>query len=99
MSDARLTLLEAITTRRIVAALYNGTTIRLAPHLMFQRHGDLFVSALNLGKTWRSDEEPRLGQFKLAGLNDAVLLDETFEPLDGFLPETPREDDVLVLAV
>lgn len=99
MSDNRLTLFEAISRKRIVEALYNGATIRLAPHLMFERHGDLFVSALNLGKTWRSDEEPRLGQFKLAGLNETVLLDETFEPLEGFKPETPREDDVLVLAV
>ncbi|MFM5948843.1 MAG: hypothetical protein ACKOPM_06385 [Novosphingobium sp.] len=99
MSDARLTLFEAISTKRTVEALYNGTTIRIAPHLMFERHGDLFVSALNLGKTWRSDEAPRLGQFKLAGLNDTALLDETFEPVEGFKPAPPRADDVLILAV
>jgi hypothetical protein len=99
MSENRLTLFEAISRKRIVEALYNGATIRVAPHLMFERHGDLFISALNLGKTWRSDEEPRLGQFKLAGLNETVLLDETFEPLDGFKPAPPRADDVLILAV
>ncbi|HCF25422.1 MULTISPECIES: hypothetical protein [unclassified Novosphingobium] len=99
MSDNRLTLFEAISRKRIVEALYNGATIRLAPHLIFERHGDLFVSALNLGKTWRSDEEPRLGQFKLAGLNETVLQEDSFEPLAGFKPETPRADDVLILAV
>ena len=99
MSDARLTLFEAISTKRTVEALYNGATIRLAPHLMFERHGDLFVSALNLGKTWRSDEEPRLGQFKLAGLSETALLNQTFEPIEGFKPTPPRLDDVLILAI
>lgn len=99
MSDNRLVLFEAISRKRIVEAQYNGITIRLAPHLMFERHGDLFVSALNLGKVWRSDEEPRLGQFKLAGLGNAALLDEPFEPLATFKPAAPRADDVLILAV
>ena len=75
MSDPRLTLMEAISRKLNVEAQYNGATIRFSPHLMFERHGDLFVSALNLGKVWRSDEEPRLGQFKLAGLSQAKLLD------------------------
>ncbi|MFP5396251.1 MAG: hypothetical protein ACLGHF_08830 [Alphaproteobacteria bacterium] len=99
MSDARLTLLEAITRRILVEAQYNGATIRLAPHLMFERHGDLFVAALNLGKSWRSDEEPRLGQFKLAGLTSCTLTGEGFSPLPGFEPALPRAEDVLVLAV
>ena len=99
MNDPRLTLMEAISRKLNVEAQYNGATIRFSPHLMFERHGDLFVSALNLGKVWRSDEEPRLGQFKLAGLSQAKLLDAEFEPLDGFKPEVPREGDVMVLAV
>jgi hypothetical protein len=94
-----MTMLEAISRKKTVEALYNGAVIRLAPHLMFERHGDLFVSALNLGKVWRSDEEPRLGQFKLAGLGNAALLEEAFEPLPTFEPAAPRADDVLVLAV
>jgi hypothetical protein len=99
MSDPRLTLMEAISRKLKVEAQYNGATIQLSPHLMFERHGDLFVSALNLGKVWRSDEEPRLGQFKLAGLSDAKLLGEAFEPIDGFKPEVPRAGDVMILAV
>ncbi len=99
MSDSRLTLMEAISRKLKVEAQYNGATIKLAPHLMFERHGDLFVSALNYGKVWRSDEEPRLGQFKLAGLSEAMLLSEEFEPLPNFKPVVPRESDVMVLAV
>lgn len=99
MTDTRMTLLEAIARRRRVTALYNGTTLDLAPHLMFERHGDLFVSALNINKKWRSDEEPRLGNFKLIGLAEAAVLDEEFEPLPSFVPKPPHDDAILVLAV
>ncbi|MFT4053438.1 MAG: hypothetical protein QM681_02945 [Novosphingobium sp.] len=98
MSDSRLTIMEAITTRRFVQARYNGAVIRLAPHLMFERRGDLFISALNPEKGWRSDEEPRLGQFKLAGLADTQLTSESFELLPSFEGSTPREDDVAILS-
>ena len=99
MNDTRMTLLEAIARRRRVTAQYNGTTLNLAPHLMFERHGDLFVSALNIDKKWRSDEEPRLGNFKLMGLGSAAVLDEDFEPIPSFEPKPPHDDAILVLAV
>ncbi|MFK4874548.1 MULTISPECIES: hypothetical protein [unclassified Novosphingobium] len=99
MIDTRLSLMEAISLRKTVNARYNGGIIKLAPHLMFERHGDLFVSALNLTKAWRSPEERRLGQFKLAGLEVTELLDEVFEPLPDFEAAPPRSDDTLLLAV
>ncbi|WP_309623434.1 hypothetical protein [Novosphingobium sp.] len=99
MTNASLTVMEAIARKRAIAALYNGQRIVLAPHLLFERHGDQFVSALNAGKSWRSDEEPRLGQFKLAGLGALELLDEPFEPLASFCGILPREDDVAIFAV
>ena len=99
MNDARLTLMEAIARRQVILALYNGKEVKLAPHLLFERHGDLFVTALNMSKAWRSEEEMRLGQFKLAGLGSAELLDESFEPLPSFEPAAPRADDTVILAV
>jgi len=99
MSEARMTLIEAIARKKVVAAQYNGTQIRLAPHLMFERHGDLFVHALNLSKAWKSDDERKLGQYKLAGLVAPKLLDEPFAPLPAFDAATPRPDDALVLAI
>lgn len=98
MSEARIIIMEAIARRTAFAARYNGTVIRLAPHLLFERHDDLFVSALNMDKTWRSDEAPRLGQFKLAGLGDVALIDETFEPIEGFDQTAPRPGDTVILA-
>lgn len=99
MSDPRLKFMEAIARKRMVSARYNGSVITLAPHLLFERHGDLYVSALNLSKGWRSDDERRLGQFKLAGLAAAELLDEAFDPLPSYEPAAPRSDDTLILAI
>jgi hypothetical protein len=99
MSEARMTLIEAIARKQAVAARYNGEHIKLAPHLLFERRGDLFVRALNMGKAWRADEEPRLGQFKLAGLGATELLDEKFDPLPDFDAMPPHPTDALILTV
>ncbi len=98
MSDNRIVLMEAIARRRLVEARYNGAVMELAPHLIYERHGELFVSALNTLKPWRSEEERRLGQFKLAGLSDTKVLETAFEPLPDFDGVPPRPDDVVVLA-
>ncbi|MEO5587148.1 MAG: hypothetical protein ABIQ81_05595 [Novosphingobium sp.] len=99
MIDTRLRVMEAIARKITVTANYNGSSIKLAPHLMFERHGDLFISALNMTKVWRSEDDRRLGQFKLAGLAVTELLDEAFDPLPTYRPETPRSDDTLILAI
>ncbi|WP_428681344.1 WYL domain-containing protein [Sphingopyxis sp.] len=99
MSDTRLKMMEAIARRRTVSADYNGNRMTLAPHQLFERHGALFVSALNLGKTWRSEEERRLGHFKLDGLRAPELGDEEFDPLPSFEAAAPRDDDILLMAV
>lgn len=95
----QLRLMEAIARKRLVHARYNGALIRLAPHLLFERRGDLFVSALNVDKVWRSGEYPRLGQFKLAGLHAPQLADKPFDPLPGFDRAPPRAEDVVLLSV
>lgn len=97
--SARITLMEAIARKRAVTARYNGEEVKLAPHLLFERRGDLFVRALNMNKAWRSEEERRLGQFKLAGLAQTALLDESFAPLPDYDAALPQPDDSLVLTI
>ncbi len=99
MSETRLTLMEAIARKRVVTAHYNGQLMKLAPHQMFERRGDLFVSALNLDKNWRSDDERRLGHFKLDGLVAPAIIDAEFDPLPSFEAAAPQSDDTLLLAV
>ncbi len=99
MSETRMKLMEAIARKQAVAVRYNGEQVKLAPHLLFERRGDLFVSALNMSKAWRADEEPRLGQFKLAGLVAPQLLDETFAPLASYEALPPHPNDAVILTV
>lgn len=99
MTDPRLILMEAIATRRLVVARYNGNAITLAPHVLFERHGDLAITAVNPNKARRSDEEPTLGQFKLAGLSAVEITDEPFEPLATCDGAAPRSDDAVILSV
>jgi hypothetical protein len=91
--------MEAIARKRAVTALYNGAVIKLAPHQIFERHGDLFVTALNLSKNWRADEERRLGQFKLAGLKDVTPLEEAIASLPSYDGKLPRPEDILILSI
>lgn len=99
MSETRLTLMEAIARKRVVTAQYNGQQMKLAPHQMFERRGDLFVSALNLDKNWRSDDERRLGHFKLDGLVAPAIIDAEFDPLPSFEAAAPQSYDTLLLAI
>ncbi len=99
MPEHRLKLMEAIARQKVVTAHYNGGVMRLAPHVLFERRGELFVSALNMNKNWRSLEEMRLGHFKLAGLSMTELTEDGFDPLPDYEPAVPQEEDLLVLAV
>ena len=93
------TLFEAIARLRMVSASYNGREMRLAPHQLFSRHGELFIGAFNAGKNWRHDEEPRLGYFKVSGLSDITLMADTFAPLPTFDGSLPRDGDEQLFAV
>lgn len=99
MSEARLAVMEAIARRQTVTAQYNGATMTLAPHILYAQHDDLFVAAFNFGKNWRSDEERRLGRFKLDGLRDVALTGESFEPLPTLGEIIPDYEGQLLLAV
>lgn len=99
MNEPRLLLMEAIARKLLVTARYNGATLRLAPHALFERHGELFASALNLDKNWLSEDVRRLGHFKLSGLSAVELSEESFDPLPGYEPGAPRPEDLLIFAV
>ena len=98
-NDPRMVLFEAIARKRAVTAEYNGVQMRLAPHVLFERRGDLFLSAVNLTKNWRSRDEMHLGHFKLDGLGETTLTEDGFDPLPSFEPSAPKPDDTLVLAI
>jgi hypothetical protein len=74
------TVFEGIVRQRCLAATYNRTEVTLAPHIIYTRHGDLFIDGVVLERDGRPPKELKLGTFKLAGLNDIEVTDRSFQP-------------------
>ena len=72
------TIFEAIVRQQCVVATYNRVTMTLAPHVIYTKHGDLFIDAVALDRDGKPPKEVKLGTFKLAGLNDLQLTARRF---------------------
>ena len=85
---APTTIFEAIALQKCLMATYNKLVVKLAPHILYTRHDEMFIDAVTIEREGRPPRELKLGTFKLAGLNDVSILDETFEPMHGLYDET-----------
>ncbi|MEZ5709242.1 MAG: hypothetical protein R3E02_07645 [Blastomonas sp.] len=93
------TIIEAIALRKCIMATYNRMRVKLAPHVLYTRHDDLFVDAVTLERDGQPPREAKLGQFKLAGLSAVGFADRGFEPADLLDLAEPRYDGTLLFAV
>ncbi len=92
-------LLEAIALRKSVIARYNRGTVRLAPHILYTRHGELHIDAVTLERDGQPPREAKLGTFKLTGLTEIALDGGSFEPFAEFDAATPRYDGATLFAI
>ncbi|MBY8820862.1 WYL domain-containing protein [Sphingomonas colocasiae] len=92
-------LLEAIALHKSVTACYNRGTVRLAPHILYTRHGELHVDATTLERDGQPPRETKLGTFKLAGLTDLALDGGSFEPFAEFDPTAQRYQGETLFAI
>lgn len=92
-------LLEALALRKCVVATYNRMAVQLAPHILYTRHGELYVDAVTLERDGRPPAEMKLGTFKLAGLREAQVVDRPFTPQGLFDPLDDRYAGTTVFAV
>jgi hypothetical protein len=90
---------EAIALRKRIRATYNRMTVTLAPHILFTRHDELFVDAVTIERDGQKPREIKMGTFKLAGLKDVSLLDQTFQPERLFDPNDEKYAGVTLFAV
>jgi len=74
----------AIERQVFVTATYNRLRARLAPHSLFERHGDSFLRAVTLEVDGREPREPKLGIFKLTGLSEVTLEGRGFSAEEVF---------------
>lgn len=98
MEPSRL-VLEAIALRKCVEATYNRMTVKLAPHILYTRHGELFLDAVTLEREGKPPRETKLGTFKLAGLQIRQVIARTFDAQPVFDPADPKYEGVTLFAV
>ena len=91
---------EAIARKRCVSGIYNKRAMILAPHVLFERHGDLHVRAVTVEIDGEKPREAKLGTFRLTGLRDVAITRKLFRPQPDLLAAAePHAADVLVTTV
>ena len=96
MSSSRI-VLEAIARRRCLEATYNRMTVRLAPHILYTRHDELFVDAVTVTRDGQRPRETKIGTFKVDGLRDPAVGAQPFQLEPGFDPTDPKYAGVTLL--
>ena len=70
------TLAAALELGVVVTAVYNGTQIKLSPHMIYLRHGIPHLAALNLTRLATRKGADRLSVFRVRGLSALQLSPE-----------------------
>lgn len=92
-------IFEAIVKQLCVATTYNRMEVTLAPHILYTRHGEMYVDAVTLERDGRPPKELKVGAFKLAGLNPLRLTARRFDRSELFQPKDPKYRDVTLMAI
>lgn len=87
--------LQAIAQERCIDATYNRMAVRLAPHILYTRHGELYLDAVTIRRDGQPPREEKIGSFKVSGLGTLQVTDQgfvrsaLFDPtLDRYVGET-----------
>jgi hypothetical protein len=90
---------EAIVKKQAIAATYNRGSVTLAPHILYTKHGEIYVDATTLERDGQPPREPKLGAFKLAGLTGLRITPRRFTVSELFAVADERYEGVTLLAV
>lgn len=90
---------EAIVKRQALAATYNRGTITIAPHIVYTKHGELYVDATTLEREGKPPREIKMGAFKISGLGGVRITPRRFEPADVFDSSELRYAGTTLLAI
>ncbi len=97
--SGHLVILQAIALKKCLRATYNGTAMKLAPHILYTRHDEMFVDAVALEKNGSPPKEKKLGTFKIIGLNEMELQESSFEVESMYEPLAEKYEGVTLFAV
>ncbi len=97
--SGHLVILQAIALKKCITATYNGTKMRLAPHILYTKHDEMFMDAVALLKNDVPPREKKLGTFKIIGIKDMELEEEGFEIEPFYEPSAEKYEGVTLFAV
>jgi len=92
-------ILEGIAKRICIAAIYNRAAIKLAPHILYTRHDQLYVDGVIYERDGQPPKERKIGTFKLDGLKETKVIDLPFTPERSFDPSAEKYVQTTLLAV
>jgi hypothetical protein len=90
---------EAVVKKQAIAATYNRGTVTLAPHIVYTKHGEIYVDAVTLERDGKPPKEEKIGAFKLAGLSGLRITPRRFTPSELFVPGEEKYVGVTLLAI
>jgi hypothetical protein len=92
-------IIQAIREQLCIRATYNRGLIRMAPHILYTGHEALFVDAVVTERNGVAPVEPKLGAFRLSGLNGVAMTMEPFQLSALFDPTDERYAGKTIAAV
>lgn len=93
------TIFEAIVKQRCVTATWNRDRVVLAPHVIYMRHGEMFVDAVTVARNGMLPRQERLGTYKLSGLAELKLTARDFVVSTLFEPAAERYAGAALMSV
>lgn len=97
--DVNKTILEAIALNRCVQATYNHMVMTLAPHILYTRHGEVYVDAITIERDGQKPRETKIGAFKLTGLKELSLTEKPFAANIIFNPQEEKYSGTTLFSV
>jgi hypothetical protein len=92
-------VLEAIALRKCLIATYNRTQFKLAPHILYTRHEELYLDGVALERDGQPPREIKLGTFKLSGLELHQLSDSEFARYEVYDPHADKYNGTTLFAI
>lgn len=92
-------VLEGIVRQLCLTATYNRTRMVLAPHILYQRGGALYVDARVVSRDFVIPREEKIGTFKLDGLKGLTLTERGFAVSKLFDPAAEKYAGTALMAV
>jgi WYL domain len=92
-------IFEAIALQKCIWVTYNRTEFKLAPYILYTRHGEIYLDAVPTLTNGRVPREVKLASFKIVGLSELTPTDDRFELEPDFDPQSERYAGTTLFAV